>query len=132
MNSDYAAKKTARRGDPRRDQDHEEHAMNAAPPIEPADVDPLETREWLEALEAVIAREGPERAHFLLEELIALGHRAGINIPYSATTEYTNTIPHTYTDSESNKDAYPNAFTHTHTNSYNPNLYGLCWLFRNF
>ena len=47
--------------------------MNAAPPIEPADVDPLETREWLEALEAVIAREGPERAHFLLEELIAPG-----------------------------------------------------------
>ena len=67
--------------------------MNAVPPIEPADNDPQETREWLDALEAVIAREGPERAHYLLEELIALGHRAGINIPYSATTEYTNTIP---------------------------------------
>ena len=67
--------------------------MNAVPPIEPADNDPHETREWLDALEAVIAREGPERAHYLLEELIALGHRAGINIPYSATTEYTNTIP---------------------------------------
>jgi len=65
----------------------------AATPLASADADPQETREWLDALEAVIAHEGPERAHFLLEQLIALGHQTGINIPYSATTEYTNTIP---------------------------------------
>ena len=29
------------------------------------DRDPQETREWLEALAAVLEREGPERAHFL-------------------------------------------------------------------
>ena len=58
-----------------------------------ADLDPQETREWLEALEAVIQQGGPERAHFLLEQLIALGHQSGINIPYSANTEYINTIP---------------------------------------
>jgi pyruvate dehydrogenase E1 component len=57
------------------------------------DADPQETREWLEALDAVIAKGGEARAHFLLEQLIALGHRAGINIPYSATTDYINTIP---------------------------------------
>jgi pyruvate dehydrogenase E1 component len=57
------------------------------------DADPQETREWLDALEAVIEQEGPERAHYLIEKLIALGHRAGINIPYSANTEYVNTIP---------------------------------------
>ena len=34
------------------------------------DVDPQETREWLDALEAVLEREGPERAHYLLERLI--------------------------------------------------------------
>jgi len=67
--------------------------MATAPQLAPSDADPQETREWLEALEAVIAREGPERAHFLLEQLIALGHQTGINMPYSATTDYINTIP---------------------------------------
>jgi pyruvate dehydrogenase E1 component len=59
----------------------------------PADADPGETREWLDALEAVIEQVGPERAHYLIEQLIALGHRAGINIPYAANTDYVNTIP---------------------------------------
>ncbi|MFN4148927.1 MAG: pyruvate dehydrogenase (acetyl-transferring), homodimeric type, partial [Rhodocyclaceae bacterium] len=58
-----------------------------------ADDDPQETREWLDALEAVIEQEGPERAHYLIEEQIALARRAGINIPYSANTDYVNTIP---------------------------------------
>jgi len=65
----------------------------AAPQLVSSDADPQETREWIEALEAVIAHEGSERAHFLLEQLIALGHQTGINMPYSANTEYTNTIP---------------------------------------
>jgi len=59
----------------------------------PADADPGETREWLDALDAVIEQVGPERAHYLIEQLIALGNRAGINIPYSANTDYVNTIP---------------------------------------
>ena len=65
----------------------------SAPQLASSDADPQETREWLEALQAVIAQEGPGRAHFLLEQLIALGHQTGINMPYSANTEYTNTIP---------------------------------------
>jgi pyruvate dehydrogenase E1 component len=36
----------------------------------PPDIDPLETREWLDALEGVIAREGPDRAHWIIEQLI--------------------------------------------------------------
>jgi pyruvate dehydrogenase E1 component len=67
--------------------------MSAAPQLAPSDADPQETSEWLEALQAVIAHEGPERAHYLLEQLIALGHETGINMPYSANTEYINTIP---------------------------------------
>ncbi|MBI5897649.1 MAG: pyruvate dehydrogenase (acetyl-transferring), homodimeric type [Rhodocyclales bacterium] len=67
--------------------------MSAAPQMASSDADPQETREWLDALQAVIAQEGPERAHFLLEQLIAMGHQTGINIPYSATTDYINTIP---------------------------------------
>ena len=34
------------------------------------DADQQETREWMDALSAVIEKEGPERAHFLLEQLL--------------------------------------------------------------
>ncbi|WP_284614407.1 pyruvate dehydrogenase (acetyl-transferring), homodimeric type [Aquabacterium humicola] len=57
------------------------------------DADAQETREWLEALDAVIANEGPERAHFLLEQLIDEARQAGIDRPFSANTAYVNTIP---------------------------------------
>ena len=57
------------------------------------DIDPPETREWVDALEAVLEIEGPERAHFLLESLIDKARRSGVNLPYSANTAYINTIP---------------------------------------
>ncbi|MDD3530678.1 MAG: pyruvate dehydrogenase (acetyl-transferring), homodimeric type, partial [Gallionellaceae bacterium] len=57
------------------------------------DIDPQETREWLDALAAVIAEEGAERAHFLLEQLIDKARRSGAYLPYNATTAYVNTIP---------------------------------------
>jgi len=49
------------------------------------DVDPQETQEWLDALDAVLKLEGVERAHFLLERLIERARRAGANLPYRAT-----------------------------------------------
>ncbi len=57
------------------------------------DMDEVETKEWLESLEAVIEREGPERAQFLLETLIDQTRRSGGFIPFSANTAYVNTIP---------------------------------------
>ncbi|TVT48934.1 MAG: pyruvate dehydrogenase (acetyl-transferring), homodimeric type [Denitromonas halophila] len=57
------------------------------------DPDAQETQEWLDALGGVIANEGPQRAHFLIEKLIEEGREEGIDIPYSATTQYINTIP---------------------------------------
>tara|TARA_A100000164_G_scaffold172354_1_gene153099 strand:+ start:14100 stop:16775 length:2676 start_codon:yes stop_codon:yes gene_type:complete len=57
------------------------------------DLDPLETQEWEEALSAVIEREGQERAHFLLENLIDQARRSGTHIPFRPTTAYLNTIP---------------------------------------
>ena len=57
------------------------------------DLDPLETQEWEEALRAVIEREGQERAHFLLENLIDQARRSGTHIPFRPTTAYLNTIP---------------------------------------
>ncbi len=59
----------------------------------PSDPDAQETQEWLDALEAVIEQEGPERAHYLIERLVDLSRRTGINLPYKATTAYVNTIP---------------------------------------
>ena len=67
--------------------------MSAIPHIAANDDDASETREWLDALEAVLEREGPERAHFLLEALIDKARREGAHIPYSANTAYLNTIP---------------------------------------
>ena len=57
------------------------------------DADPQETQEWQDALSGVIDREGAERAHYLIDGLISQARQAGIDIPYSATTEYVNTIP---------------------------------------
>jgi len=57
------------------------------------DPDAQETREWLDALQAVIAAEGPDRAHYLLERLIDEARQAGIDHPFSANTAYVNTIP---------------------------------------
>ncbi|QJR14565.1 pyruvate dehydrogenase (acetyl-transferring), homodimeric type [Usitatibacter palustris] len=57
------------------------------------DVDPLETREWVDSLDAVLEIEGPQRAHFLLEQLVDKARRSGAYLPYSANTAYINTIP---------------------------------------
>ncbi len=57
------------------------------------DIDSVETREWLDALAAVIEHEGPERAHFILERMVEQARRSGAYIPFSANTDYINTIP---------------------------------------
>jgi pyruvate dehydrogenase E1 component len=56
------------------------------------DADAQETREWLEALAAVIATEGRERGHFLLEQLLEEARQHGVDMPFSANTAYVNTI----------------------------------------
>jgi pyruvate dehydrogenase E1 component len=61
--------------------------------VDQTDIDPEETQEWIESLDSVLEREGPERAHFLLERLIDKTRRSGIYLPFSAKTAYVNTIP---------------------------------------
>jgi pyruvate dehydrogenase E1 component len=56
------------------------------------DVDPEETREWLDALHSVLEKEGIHRAHQLIERLIDEMRRSGAHLPYKATTAYVNTI----------------------------------------
>ncbi len=57
------------------------------------DLDPTETQEWIDALNAVIGADGPERAHYLLERMVDATRRAGGHLPFQPTTEYVNTIP---------------------------------------
>ena len=67
--------------------------MDEKPDNTQLDTDPLETQEWLDSLQAVIEHQGPERAHFLLENLVDFTRRSGGYLPYKATTAYINTIP---------------------------------------
>ena len=60
----------------------------------PNDVDPAETTEWLESLDYVLQRKGPERVQQLLAALEEAAIRNGVELPFTATTPYVNTIPH--------------------------------------
>src|SRR5260221_2432638 len=57
------------------------------------DLDPLETREWIEALDALIAADGPERATFLLRRLLQHARTRRVPLPQVLATPYINTIP---------------------------------------
>ncbi|WP_456269728.1 pyruvate dehydrogenase (acetyl-transferring), homodimeric type [Kushneria sp. AK178] len=57
------------------------------------DHDPVETREWLEALTSVVDREGEERAQYILSRLADRLRRDGKLPPFSVNTPHRNTIP---------------------------------------
>jgi pyruvate dehydrogenase E1 component len=58
-----------------------------------ADVDTLETAEWVDSLRAVLHHRGADRAAFLLEKLSDEAQHAGVSAPLSLNTPYVNTIP---------------------------------------
>ena len=57
------------------------------------DLDPLETKEWIESLNAVIKNDGPSRASYLLNKVVSEAYTAGLVLPDTRTTPYINTIP---------------------------------------
>jgi pyruvate dehydrogenase E1 component len=59
----------------------------------PAEPDPRETVEWIEALDGVISAEGPQRAREIIEALTVRARTRGADIPITLTTPYINTIP---------------------------------------
>lgn len=59
------------------------------------DRDPIETQEWIDALESVLKYSGTDRAAFLLKELADHAANAGTKMPAAITTPYYNTIPPT-------------------------------------
>jgi pyruvate dehydrogenase E1 component len=58
------------------------------------DIDPIETKEWLQALASVLKQEGTERAHYILQRLLEEANKKGISLgSASLITPYCNTIP---------------------------------------
>jgi pyruvate dehydrogenase E1 component len=57
-----------------------------------ADIDAVETEEWLEALDAVVKHDGPRRAHDLVERVVERARLKGAAIEYVGPTPYVNTI----------------------------------------
>ena len=58
-----------------------------------ADIDPIETQEWLDSLDAVLKQDGNDRAHYLLKKLTDEAYKEGFNKPLTHITPYINTIP---------------------------------------
>ena len=57
-----------------------------------ADIDPVETKEWLDSLSAVILKDDSDRAHYILKKLIDETYKEGVNKPLTRNTPYINTI----------------------------------------
>jgi pyruvate dehydrogenase E1 component len=57
------------------------------------DTDPEETQEWIDSLDAVVAREGADRAEHLLRTLIQRANLTSVRLPGLIQTPYVNTIP---------------------------------------
>ena len=66
--------------------------MSNNPTTKASDIDPQETKEWIDALQGVIEADGSDRARFLLKELTDAAREAGAQLPYGLNTPYVNTI----------------------------------------
>jgi pyruvate dehydrogenase E1 component len=69
------------------------NGQKPAAPRQADDIDPAETQEWLDSLEAVLKSQGTERAEFLLMQLRNRAYIRGVRVPFTANTPYINTIP---------------------------------------
>ena len=57
-----------------------------------SDIDPIETREWLDSLDSVYKKDGTDRVQYLLKKLIEETNKEGSNQPLTRITPYINTI----------------------------------------
>ena len=60
--------------------------------IQVPDLDPQETSEWIESIDSVIEHFGPDRAKYILTELIRRARNSGVDILPPSITPYLNTI----------------------------------------
>jgi len=61
--------------------------------VQNGDIDPIETKEWMESLSAVLEKDGKHRAQFLIKQLIEHSYKEGSDLVLSRNTPYINTIP---------------------------------------
>lgn len=57
------------------------------------DIDPTETQEWLDSLDAVVDTHGKTRARYLLSRLMGRANESQVSFPATVSTPYVNTIP---------------------------------------
>src|SRR3954468_2622856 len=57
------------------------------------DIDPSETDEWVDSLDAVVQYQGKERARYILMKLLERARYQQVPFPASVSTPYVNTIP---------------------------------------
>jgi pyruvate dehydrogenase E1 component len=57
------------------------------------DTDPGETEEWLESLDAVVDKQGRNRARYLLSRLLTRAQETQVSFPATVSTPYINSIP---------------------------------------
>src|SRR5499426_1108614 len=67
--------------------------MRNTAPKDAAQIEALETHEWLESLDYVLQSGGPARVSRLLRELTDHARQSGVRLPFTANTPYINTIP---------------------------------------
>jgi pyruvate dehydrogenase E1 component len=69
------------------------HVISDGMPSQLPDVDPAETGEWLESLDAVLESSGRQRARFLMLKLLERAREKNVGVPALRSTDYLNTIP---------------------------------------
>ena len=62
-------------------------------PSQLPDIDPSETREWIESLDAAIDSDGRQRARFLMLKLLERARERQVGVPALRSSDYINTIP---------------------------------------
>ena len=57
------------------------------------DIDPTETKEWIDSLDAVVAAQGTPRARYIMAKLLERANELQVGVPPTTSTPYINTIP---------------------------------------
>src|SRR3954462_8194014 len=62
-------------------------------PTQLPDIDPDETREWLDSFDAMVDERGRSRARYMMLRLLERAREQNVGVPALRSTDYINTIP---------------------------------------
>ena len=69
------------------------HVIHEGLPTQLPDIDPEETQEWVDSLDALIDERGRDRARYVMLSLLARAREKQVGVPALRSTDYINTIP---------------------------------------